>query len=202
MSFLALHRGAATSLATSRLWLSADDVSQCDSARALLDRLEQLTARREAELDAARAQAVAEGREAGRREALASVAPRLIDAWDQAARNAAADAHALRAALVTLSLQVVERIAAELAPADMVAALAARASVALLPDSGAVVRVHPDVAAAVRERLHAVPGVLEVRADPRQGLFDCAFDTPCGQLLAGLPAQLARLKVVLQETPK
>ncbi len=201
MSFLALHRGAATSLATSRLWLAADDVSDCDSARALLARLEQLAVRREAELDAARAQALAEGREAGRREALASVAPRLLDAWDQAARSAAADAQALRAALVTLSLQVVQRISDELAPADVMAALAARAAESLLPDSGAVVRVHPDVAAAVRERMQAVPGVLEVRADPQQGLFDCAFDTPSGQLLAGLAPQLARLAAALQETP-
>ena len=208
MRFLAVHRHANTSLATSRLWLTADEVSGCESVQALLQRLERLTTEREAELTAARTQAVAEGREQGRREALASVAPRLLDAWDQAARSAAADAQALRAALVTLSLQVVQRIAAELAPADVVTALARRASESLLPDSAAVLRVHPDVAAAVRERMlatagtpltHAVSGILDVRADPHLGRFDCAFDTAAGQLLAGLPAQLARLAAQLQE---
>ena len=211
MRFLAVHRSANTSLATSRLWLTADEVSGCESVQALLQRLERLTAEREAELTAARAQAAAEGREQGRSEALASVAPRLLDAWDQAARSAAADAQALRAALVTLSLQMVQRIAAELGPADVVTALARRASESLLPDSAAVLRVHPDVAAAVRERMLAAPGtsstpltnavsgILEVRGDPQLGRFDCAFDTAAGQLLAGLPAQLARLALQLQE---
>lgn len=231
MRFLAVHRSANTSLATNRLWLTADEVSGCESVQALLQRLERLTTERDAELIAARAQAAAEGREQGRSEALASVAPRLLDAWDQAARSAAADAQALRAALVTLSLQVVQRISVELGPAEVVTALARRASESLLPDSAAVLRVHPDVAAAVRARMLAAPGtstvpltetglttsgitnsgltnpgltnsvsgILEVRGDPQLGRFDCAFDTAAGQLLAGLPAQLARLAAQLQE---
>ena len=221
MRFLAVHRSANTSLATNRLWLTADEVSGCESVQGLLQRLERLTTERDAELSAARAQAAAEGREQGRSEALASVAPRLLDAWDQAARSAAADAQALRAALVTLSLQVVQRISVELGPAEVVTALARRASESLLPDSAAVLRVHPDVATAVRARMLATPGgstaplkepglttsgltnsvsgILEVRGDPQLGRFDCAFDTAAGQLLAGLPAQLARLAAQLQE---
>ena len=221
MRFLAVHRSANTSLATNRLWLTADEVSGCESVQGLLQRLERLTTERDAELSAARAQAAAEGREQGRNEALASVAPRLLDAWDQAARSAAADAQALRAALVTLSLQVVQRISVELGPAEVVTALARRASESLLPDSAAVLRVHPDVATAVRARMLAAPGgstaplkdpglttsgltnsvsgILEVRGDPQLGRFDCAFDTAAGQLLAGLPAQLARLAAQLQE---
>ena len=221
MRFLAVHRSANTSLATNRLWLTADEVSGCESVQGLLQRLERLTTERDAELSAARAQAVAEGREQGRNEALASVAPRLLDAWDQAARSAAADAQALRAALVTLSLQVVQRISVELGPAEVVTALARRASESLLPDSAAVLRVHPDVATAVRARMLAAPGgstaplkepglttsgltnsvsgILDVRGDPQLGRFDCAFDTAAGQLLAGLPAQLARLAAQLQE---
>ena len=221
MRFLAVHRSANTSLATNRLWLTADEVSGCESVQGLLQRLERLTTERDAELSAARAQAVAEGREQGRNEALASVAPRLLDAWDQAARSAAADAQALRAALVTLSLQVVQRISVELGPAEVVTALARRASESLLPESAAVLRVHPDVATAVRARMLAAPGgstaplkepglttsgltnsvsgILDVRGDPQLGRFDCAFDTAAGQLLAGLPAQLARLAAQLQE---
>ena len=226
MRFLAVHRSANTSLATNRLWLTADEVSGCESVQGLLQRLERLTTERDAELSAARAQAAAEGREQGRSEALASGAPRLLDAWDQAARSAAADAQALRAALVTLSLQVVQRISVELGPAEVVTALARRASESLLPDSAAVLRVHPDVATAVRARMFAAPGgstaplkepglttsglttsgltnsvsgILEIRGDPQLGRFDCAFDTAAGQLLAGLPAQLARLAAQLQE---
>ena len=52
----------------------------------------------------------------------------------------------------------------------------------------------------MRERIAAAPGVLDVRADPELGRFDCAFDTPAGQRLAGLPAQLERLASVWKES--
>lgn len=202
MTFLALHAGRQASLATDRLWLSADEVSACQDARALLQRLEHLVGRREAELAAARDAAVAEGRAEGRREALAQEAARLWDAWDAAARSARADVDTLREALVALSLQVVQRIAAELGPAAVVAAIAAQAARDLLPDSAAIVRVHPDVAAAVRERIGALPGVLEVRADATLGRCDCALDTVAGQRLAGLPVQLERLAAAWREGPE
>jgi type III secretion protein L len=199
MTFLALHASRQTSLATDRLWLTADDVSACQDARALLQRLEQLLASREAELAAARDRALAEGRAEGRREALAQEAARLWDAWDAAARSARADVDTLRKALVALSLQVVQRIAGELGPPAVMAAVAAQAARDLLPDSAAVVRVHPDVAAAVRERIGALPGVLEVRADATLGRCDCALDTAAGQRLAGLPMQLERLAAAWRE---
>ena len=202
MSFLALHSSRQTSLATDRLWLSADDISACEDARVLLQRLEQLVARREAELAAAREQALAEGRDQGRREVLAQEAARLWDAWDAAARSAQVDLDTLREALVALSLQVVQRIASELGPAAVMAAIAEQAARELLPDSATIVRVHPDVAAAVRERIGALPGVLEVRADASLGRFDCMLSTPAGQRLAGLPAQLDRLAAVWREGPK
>ena len=201
MSFVALHRGASTSLATDELWLQADALSHCARSIELLQRLEQITAGRAAELQRARDAAIAQGQSEGRQQALAQEAPRLWDAWDQAARTAQADAAALREALVQLSLQVVQHIATELAPADVLRALAARAAEALLPDSAAVVRVHPALAAAVRERVAALPGVLEVRGDAALGAHDCIFDTPAGQLLAGLPQQLQRLSAQLEATP-
>lgn len=199
MSFLALHRSPDTSLASDSLWLSADEITQADHARDLLGQLQALLANRQTELTAAREQAAAEGHAAGREQALATLAPQLADAWDQAARQAAADLAALRATVVALSLQVVQRVADQLAPADVVTALAQGAAATLLPDSTAVVRVHPDVAAAVRARLAGSAGVLDVRADAQLGLHDCAFDTPAGQLLAGLQAQLSRLSQALQE---
>jgi len=199
MTYLALHRSDSTSLASNQLWLSEGELTRADTARELLERLRAVLASRQAELAAAREQAQQEGYAAGHRAALEAVAPRLADAWDQAARSAAADIQQLRQALLTLSLQVVQRVAEGLAPADVVAALAVRAAESLLPDSAAVVRVHPDVAAAVRQRLRGSAGVLDVRGDPELGPLDCAFDTPAGQLLAGLQVQLSRLSQVLRE---
>lgn len=201
MSFVALHRGRCTSLATDRPWLAADELTQVERARELLVRLEQLVASREAELAAARAAAQAEGFEQGRREARAAEAPRLWDAWDQAARSAAAEAGQLRGALVALALQVVERIAQDLGPAETVAALARRAADALLPDSAAVLRVHPALAADVKAQLGSAPGVLDVRADATLGPWDLAFETPAGRVLAGLPLQLQRVAQALEDAP-
>jgi type III secretion protein L len=123
-----------------------------------------------------------------------------LQAWEQAALRAQADMQALREALVSLSLQVVQHITDELAPADVVAALARRASESLLPPRAAVVRVHPQVADAVRERLqHSSTGsALEVRADAKLRWQDCEFDTPAGQLLAGVQAQLGRVGAAMQ----
>ena len=207
MSFVALHRGEATSLASDVYWLDRDDATRCADAVRLLERLDRVAAARDAELQAARAAALAEGREAGRREAIAEAAPRLAAAWERAALNAAADLDALRSALVALSLEVVRRIAGELGPAAVLAAIAEHAARELLGSAAAVVRVHPEVAAAVRERLvpdrgtdaaRPATAVLEVRADPALGLWDCIFETAAGRRLAGLPLQLERLAAAWQ----
>jgi type III secretion protein L len=197
MTFLALHRGQHTSLATDELWLSADDLSRTADAAALLQRLEQQFAARQSEQRDALAQAREAGHAQGRAQALASVAPRLLDAWDQAARSAQADVQALREMVSALALRVTERLAQDLAPADVVSALARRASEELLPDTTAVLRVHPDVALAVRERMgaHGTPkaAMLDVRADATLDPLDCVFETPAGTLLAGLRDQLSQV---------
>ena len=197
MTFLALHRGRHTSLATDQLWLSADELSQTADARALLQRLEQHWAHCEAEHRQALDEARVAGHAQGRAEALAQVAPRLIDAWDHAARSAQADVQAVREMVATLAIQVADRVARGLAPAEVVSALARRASEDLLPDTTAVVRVHPDVADAVRARLGAPradgAAVLDVRGDVALEPLDCVFETPAGTLLVGLHDQLAQV---------
>jgi type III secretion protein L len=200
MTFLALHRGRQTSLATDVLWLSQADASRTADATALLQRVEQHWATCEAEQRQALEQARAAGHAQGRAQALAEVAPRLIDAWDQASRSAQADVLALRAMVSALAVRVTERLAQDLAPADVVSALARRASEELLPDTSAVLRVHPDVAQAVRERMGtgqsdsaSKPVLFDVRSDALLGALDCVFETPSGTLLAGLRDQLSEV---------
>jgi type III secretion protein L len=195
MTFLALHRGRQTSLATDGLWLCEDEVSRAADASALLRRLEQHWATCEAEHRQALERARADGQAQGRAQALAEVAPRLIDAWDQASRSAQADVQALRAMVSALAVRVTERLAQDLAPADVVGALARRASEEFLPDTSAVLRVHPDVAQAVRERMGSTStsAVFDVRGDATLGPLDCVFETPSGVLLAGLRDQLSEV---------
>ncbi|MBW8829720.1 MAG: hypothetical protein JF606_09875 [Burkholderiales bacterium] len=192
MSFVAIHRTTRTSLATDKPWLGPDEWSACSSAADLLDHLHQLHASQSTRL----ANAIVEGRSAGfaagHDKALRETSATLASSWQKAADAARLEAREIREAIVALSVQVVQRIATDLASADVVSALARRASEELLPDQPAVVRVHPDVAAAVRDHLADTPQ-LEVREDLSLCALDCVFDTPTGQLLAGLQTQLARV---------
>ncbi len=202
--FVALHRGPDSGLGVTRWHLSSEEATVCESAIELLQQLQQLHDSRAADTERAQADARAAGWAAGRSEALDSVAPALLQAWQQAAAQAQADARALRGAVVLLSRHVVRRIAAGLAPADVVGALALRATEELLPGLPLVVRVHPDLHEAVRRHLDAAgrpldAAALEVRAEPGIDLLDCRVDTPQGQLLAGLDTQLDNVVRNLQQ---
>jgi type III secretion protein L len=203
-TWLALHRGAHTSLATQQLFLQADELSQAEDARALLQRLETLAAQRAAELQAAREQARAEGHAAGlaagRAEALAHTAPQLWAAWQQTLQTSAQALTTLRGQVVDLALQVVQHISQDLGPAATMAALADKAALQLLPDSATTVHVHPDVAAAVAHRVDSRPGVLGVRADPHLPLHGCRLHSAAGERVADLDQQLHRVATALADT--
>lgn len=200
MSFVAIHRTADTSLATTRWHLTGDEVTACESAVELLERLQQLNDRRSAELDAAVSRSHEAGYAAGRDEALNTIAPCLIESWQQCADKARLQSQTLRQAVVLLSRDVVQRIASAMAPADVVAALALRATQDMLAPQAVIVRVHPDLEEAVRKQLEASGrsmDALEVRADPALDLLACDLDTPQGRLIAGLQTQLDNLVRVL-----
>jgi flagellar biosynthesis/type III secretory pathway protein FliH len=201
--WLALHRGGHTSLATQQLFLQADELSQAHQALALLQRLEALASERGAELLAAREQAQAEGHAAGllagRAEALARTAPQLWAAWEQTSQTSAQALATLRSQVVDLALQVVRHISQDMGPAATVAALAGKAVLQLLPDSATTVHVHPEVAAAVGQRVGASPGVLDVRADPQLPLHGCRLHSAAGERVADLDQQLHRLATALAD---
>ncbi len=197
MTFIALHKNEDTSLGTTRWLLNPEELTACESAIELLQRLQTLHDERSNNLQQAMEQARLAGFEQGREEALRAVVPQLLAAWEQAATHSQVQIHALRDAVIQLSHQVVQRVAFGLAPADVVVGLVARAVENLLPTQGVVVRVHPRLETAVREQLLAssppLPLRLEVRPDTSLNLLDCEIETPQGRVLAGLNTQLANL---------
>ena len=203
MTFVALHKNEDTSLGTTRWLLSPQELTACESAIELLDKLQALHEERQNSLLQAQEQGRLAGFEQGREEALRTVAPQLLAAWDQAATQSQVQVQVLRDAVIQLSQQVVQRVAFGLAPADVVVGLVARAVENLVPAKAVVVRVHPRLEMAVREQLLALstasPQRLEVRADPSLTLLDCQIDTPQGSVLAGLNTQLANLAHELRE---
>ncbi len=198
MTFLALHRGPDTALGTTRWLLSAEEATACDSAVALLERLQVLLESQQARQEADNARARAEGYAAGRQEAVGQLAPRWLQAWQQAAAESAVQAEALRRAAGMLACQIVGQIATELAPADVVAALVRQALATRLPPTRVIVRVHPEVAAAVGAVLAQAPDpahatALAVQADASLGLLDGVVQTALGECVAGLQSQLDRI---------
>jgi type III secretion protein L len=192
--FVAVHRTADTSL-SSPVWLAGpDELSASQSAVLLLHKLQALLDTRTVERDAAMDEGRAAGFAAGREEALREVAPKLSKAWRRAQADLEDRLAGLHARAADLACLIVDRIAAGLAPADVVAALALRAAQDLMPGSPATLRVHPELADAVRQQLldtaeEGSPPPPKVRADPDLTLLDCRIELADGERLAGLGLQ-------------
>jgi flagellar biosynthesis/type III secretory pathway protein FliH len=187
-----------TGLCTTRWLLRSDEVTACNSAIEMLTKLQDLQQRRSAELCAAVADAHATGYLAGRQEAIGLLAPRWLLAWEQVATATVLQTDDMRKAVVALACGIVQQIAEDLEPPEVVASLARRALHKCLSAPGCIVRVHPDVAqsvAAILDRsapVGAAPMPV-VQADASLGLLDCVIRTALGECVAGLDAQLRRL---------
>ncbi|MBY0301856.1 MULTISPECIES: FliH/SctL family protein [Sphingomonas] len=190
MSYVLIHADTAATLVRDDPIVPATDLPAFSEARTLL---EAAAAIRDAAASDARTAADAareEARAAGHAEGLATGAAQVRD---ELLRLAAADAARLTAQrddLARLALEVVRRIAADLGPAEMVAALADRAAASVSPDPSPVVRVHPDAVTATAARLGSR---ARIEGDSRLSRDDCVLATPLGEVHAGLETQLAAL---------
>lgn len=215
--FVLVHMHPRLSLATDDLLLPPEQAPAFADALALAAALARLhddeTARVQAALAAARAQGLAEGLAQGRGEALQAGAQALAATTRRLGQQAAEEAQALEQQVVALALLVVRRIAADLAPEDVLAALARQAFEHLAtrqastagteasgPQAwqGCRLRLPPALLAAVQAHLGDMPG-LRLVADEQLSALDCILDTPSGRLLAGLETQLARVQARLAQ---
>lgn len=206
MNWLAVYRSENASLALRQAVLSKDDVVACESAMAMLQHLEA----RQQQQDQAHLQELELARQAGfeqgRAEAMALVQGPLMAQWMRVAAQAQSDLFQLREAVVSLSVQIVQRMASDLAPEEVLLALARRA-VAEHELGGErkalILHVHPDWADLLRARvvMDALTDSVEVavKADPACDPMDLIIETPLGQILAGLGAQLHRIERNLKE---
>jgi flagellar biosynthesis/type III secretory pathway protein FliH len=110
----------------------------------------------------------------------------------------------MRAQLTELAVAVVERIAPALGVERVVPQLASEAVRQLPLEPNLVVRVHPDVAEATRQRLAseglalgAGGATFEVVGAPEFGAFDCVIETEGGVVRAGLNEQLEKIRIIL-----
>jgi flagellar biosynthesis/type III secretory pathway protein FliH len=191
--------------------LDAGSLPVVADAVAILRRLQILREAAVSSAAAARAQALEQGlkeahsvAQAQAREAIAGMAAH----FEAALRT---ERERLREREVDLALAIVGRIARDLGPAPLIAALARTAIAELDVAQPLRVRVPPDLAPAIAEALHPVPTAdgragamgprsIEVVADERLQGFDCEIDQGDAILDAGLGTQLQAIRDALADT--
>ena len=204
---LTLHHRPPLSVATTSPVVPADQIAPLQDALALADRLSALLADEQAAL----ARAQAEGRAAGEATGYASGQSRalhegahaLAEQLQRIATEQAAQRDELRQALVALASGMVRRIAADLAPAQVLAALAERAFDHVVPAQPVRLRVPAALLEPVRAQLAqrelALPvqcsaddslRFLQLDADARDGRMTIQGEARNSRAVLELPARL------------
>lgn len=191
--FTVLHGRRSLQVATNRLVIPADEIwsfaTSIECAQALTSLLEHERAR----VTAAMEQARQSGLEAGRREGQREASERMTEAVARMVSEQHAQTQATRAAVGTLALAVVNKLAATLGAEQLVPALIEQAVVELLPQRPTRVRVSPEAVEATRERVGRLGLSADVRADETLQPFDCVIDSVNGQHVVSLDTQLAAI---------
>ena len=207
MSYLlTLYRDAELTLATTEPVLPPDQLAPLQDALALAERLSALLARQQSALVAAEAEARAAGDAAGyvagQARAQAEAAATLADSLSHIAAEQAVQRDELRQALIALASGMVRRMAAELAPAQVLAALAERAFDHVVPPQPVRLRLPPALVEPVRAQLAQRELVLPVQcsADDTLHGLQCVVESAAGTLLAGLDEVLARTAQSLENS--
>lgn len=175
-----------------------------EQAHALLERANQALAQARSDAGLQRREGFEQGRAEGRAAGLAELA-QAVAALAYARDVLLED---MRGQVAELALAVVDHIAPRIGAEAMLPALAAEAVQQLTTEPTLLVKVHPSVAAAVRERIDALEGAglpkTSVVEDDELAEFDCVIETQGGLVCAGLPEQLqqaGRILAAARDTP-
>lgn len=199
MSYLlTLHHRANLTVATTDPVVPPEQLAPLQNALALADALSTLLADQQSTLAQAEAEARAAGEAAGHAagevRALQQAADTLASELQRIAAEQAAQRDELRQALVALASGMVRRMAADLAPAQVLAALAERAFDHVVPPQPVRLRLPPALVEPVRAQLAQRELVLPVQcsADDTLHGLQCVVESAAGTLLAGLDDVLVR----------
>jgi flagellar biosynthesis/type III secretory pathway protein FliH len=108
--------------------------------------------------------------------------------------------------VAALALAVVARIAPRLGTSTVVPALIEEALSALQAERYVVIRVHPEVEAAVTAELgrwrslQPMAASVQIATDSRLEPFGLVIESEAGRLCAGLPEQLSALEARLRQS--
>ncbi len=205
MSYLlTLHNRFGLTLATTDPVVPPEQLAPLQHAFALADALSALLAEQRTALAQAqeegRAEGHAAGYAAGQERAQEEAAQALAEQIQRIAAEQTAQREELRQALVTLASAMVRRMAADLAPAQVLAALAERAFDHVVPPQPVRLRLPPALLEPVRTQLaqRELPLAVHYSADDSLDGLQCVVESAAGTLLAGLDDMLARTAQSLQ----
>ena len=184
-------------LATDQLVYSADELSTLTEATELVVRLRESVAR-QAELEReAKQDGYSAGYNEGVRQAKAEYSEKQSDmllelqaAYDQDVVDA-------RNACATLAIDIVRKIAGNVAPADWLYAEARTAAAELIDQSALVLRVHNDHYTDMLERVSAGDVFERVVADESLAPGACFIDTRYGAIAIDLETQMQQVLKIL-----
>ena len=204
MSYLlALLQRPELTVATTHAVVPPQDLPPLQDALALADQLSALLASQHEAVARAQAEGRASGEAAGfaagQTRALDEGAHTLAEQLQRIAAEQAAQREELRHALVALATGMVRRMAADLAPAQVLAALAERAFDHVVPPQPVRLRLPPAQVDAVRAQLALRELALPVQCTADDSLhgLDCVVESSAGSLLAGLDAVLEQTSQAL-----
>ncbi|MBV7256951.1 hypothetical protein KCG44_09170 [Pacificimonas sp. WHA3] len=189
MTMYLIAASARTSVISDSAILRAVDIPAAESCTALIKRIEDREAERDAELDEAKASAAA----AAEASAEERVRARHAEAFARLEARAATLDREARERAETLALAILQRIAPSLDADRLVAALAANAVAEISDTVTLEVHVHPSVAETVQKRLAGREN-LTIHADASISERACLVVGPHGRVDASLEMQLSALE--------
>jgi len=196
ISIISLFEDPEITIASGKRVFSKEDSGAFLSLPETVKRLQTLETSREEILkeaeDKARQRGCEVGLEQGRQQARQELAEKLLELEQQ---NQVQN-NAVREDVVAIALQVVRKIAAGVAPEDLLVALAAGAAAEHLPRQAVSLKVHPDHLDAVKHRIDKINDVSSssmietIVVDNELSPADCILETSVGQVRADLETQL------------
>jgi len=202
VSFLTLYSDDHTWLATDQRVYAADEIKQVSTAAEQAEALTELVAIKQWLCVEAAEEAKAAGYEAGQQQAQQEMQEKLATALTELHAQHEKEVQQLRDTCASLGIDIVRKIAANVAPANWLYALATQAATELVEQPSVVLRVHPTQLASVQELYNNATQTRfnDVVADETLAEDGCVLETPLGTVDIDLDTQLATIHHLLTDS--
>ncbi len=201
---LSLFNKNGSTLATNQLVYAPDEIGVFNSLLEKVRVLDEKLAQAESDIENAKAAAMAQGERLGFQRGRAIARRKIGLALLASQREVNKQKAHMHETSVELALEIVRRIGLSCPAPETLVSLAMHSASELEPNETASLCVHPEMEAAVRDRLsqidkEQIPWLLDVVADSSLDRADCFLKTSHGSLFVGLESQLRVIERSLHE---